>query len=152
MMLWQFTLHISSIYLNKIRYFKTRFSKLFLSLLLKLFLCVDYTFSFNWGMWSERHSVMSTSFCDSMDCSPPGSSVHGILQARVLEWVAIPFSRRSSWPRDRTWVSCTAGRFFTIWASRKAPLIDAWLTYNIILISRTQNNDSIFVYIVELYV
>ena len=59
--------------------------------------------------------------CDSMDCSPPSSSVHGILQARSLEWVAIPFSRGSSWPRDRTWVSCTAGRFFTNWATREAP-------------------------------
>ena len=55
-----------------------------------------------------------------MDCSPSGSSVHGILQARILEWVAIPFSRRSSWPRDPTWVSCIAGRFFTIWATRGA--------------------------------
>ena len=41
-----------------------------------------------------------------MDCIPPGSSVHGIFQARILEWVAISFSRGSSWPRDRTWVSC----------------------------------------------
>ena len=49
--------------------------------------------------------------CDPMDCSPPGSSVHGILHARILEWVAISFSRWSSQPRDRTWVSCTAGRF-----------------------------------------
>ena len=52
--------------------------------------------------------------CNPMDCSPPGSSVHGILQARTLEWVAIPFSRGSFWPRDRTWVSHTTGRFFTI--------------------------------------
>ena len=57
---------------------------------------------------------------DPIDCSPPGSSVHGILQARILEWVAIPFSRGSSWPRDRTWVSRIAGRFFTIWATREA--------------------------------
>ena len=55
--------------------------------------------------------------CDALNCSPPGSSVHGILQARILEWVAIPFSRGSSWPRDQTWVPCTAGRFFTIWAT-----------------------------------
>ena len=46
---------------------------------------------------------------------------HGILQARILEWVAIPFSRGSSWPRSWTHVSWTAGRFFTIWASREAP-------------------------------
>ena len=47
-----------------------------------------------------------------MDCSPPGSSVHGILQAIILEWFGISFSRGSSWPRDQTWVSCMAGRFF----------------------------------------
>ena len=52
--------------------------------------------------------------CDPMDCGLPGSSVHGILQARILEWIAIPFSRGSFWPRDRTRVSCIAGRFFTI--------------------------------------
>ena len=57
---------------------------------------------------------------DSMDCSPPSSSVLGILQARIWEWVAIPFSRGSSWPRYWTWVSCIAGRFFTIWASGEA--------------------------------
>ena len=51
--------------------------------------------------------------CNPMDCRPPGSSVHGILQVRILEWGAIPFSRGSSQPRDRTGVSCIAGRFFT---------------------------------------
>ena len=51
--------------------------------------------------------------CNTMDYSPPGSSVHGILQVRVLEWVAIPLSRGSSKPRDQTWVSCIVGRFFT---------------------------------------
>ena len=51
--------------------------------------------------------------CDPMDCSPPGSSVHKIFQARILEWVAISFPSGSSQPRDRTWVSCTAGRCFT---------------------------------------
>ena len=55
--------------------------------------------------------------CDSMDCSPPGSSVHGILQARILEWIAMLSPRRSSWPRDWTHVSWTAGRFFTHWAT-----------------------------------
>ena len=57
-----------------------------------------------------------------MDSSPwetPGSSVHRILQARILEWVAISFSRSSFLPRDWTRVSCTAGRFFTIWATRE---------------------------------
>ena len=53
--------------------------------------------------------------CDPMDCSLPGFSVHGILQARKLEWVAIPFSRGSSWHMDWTQVSHMAGRFFTVW-------------------------------------
>ena len=54
--------------------------------------------------------------CDAMDCSLPCSS----LQARILEWVAIPFSREWSQPKDQTQVSCIAGRFFTIWATREA--------------------------------
>ena len=57
----------------------------------------------------ESRSVAST-LCDPMDYSLPGSSVHGVLQARILEWVAIPFSRG---PRNRTGDSCTAGGFFT---------------------------------------
>ena len=62
-----------------------------------------------------------------MDCSPPGSSVHGISQSRRLEWVAVSSSRGSSHPRDQTWVSCSwvscvAGGFSTIWATREAPL------------------------------
>ena len=57
--------------------------------------------------------------CNPMDCTPPGSSVHGISKARILEWVAISFSMESSWPRDWTQVSCIAGRFFTIWATRE---------------------------------
>ena len=56
--------------------------------------------------------------CDPMDCSLPGSSVHGIFQARVLEWGAIAFSG-SSWSRDWTRVSCIAGRRFTLWATRE---------------------------------
>ena len=57
--------------------------------------------------------------CGPMGYSLPGSSVPGILQARILEWVAIPFSRGSSQPRNRIRVSCMAGRFFTIWATRE---------------------------------
>ena len=58
--------------------------------------------------------------CNPMIYSSPGSSVHGILQARILEWVAISFSRRSFWTRDQTLVSGTTSRFFTIWATREA--------------------------------
>ena len=57
------------------------------------------------------------SLCDLM-----GYTVHGILQARILEWVAIPFSRGSSQPRDQTQAFCIAGKFFTSWASREAQL------------------------------
>ena len=60
--------------------------------------------------------VLSPALCDPMDRSLSGSSVHGILQAKILEWVAISYSRGSSWPRDRThisWVSCTAVRYLT---------------------------------------
>ena len=64
---------------------------------------------------SDSHSVVSDS-CDSMNCSPTGSSVYGILQARILEWIAISFSRGSFWPRNRTWVFCFAGRWLTDWA------------------------------------
>ena len=56
------------------------------------------------------------------DCSPSGSSVHGIPQARILEWVAMPSSRGSAQPRDQTQVSCTAGGLFTIWATREAQI------------------------------
>ena len=67
-------------------------------------------------------SVLSDS-CDPMGYSLSGPSVHGILQARILEWVAIPFSRGSSWPRDRTQFSHITGRFFTVWATRQALVI-----------------------------
>ena len=68
---------------------------------------------------SVNHSVVSNS-CDPMDCSPPGFSDYRILEARILEWVAIPFSRRSSQPRDKAWVSRITGRYFTIWVTWEA--------------------------------
>ena len=67
------------------------------------------TTNYNTVWVSESHSVMSNSLWS-----------HGILQARILEWVAVPFSSRSSQPRDWTQVSCIAGRFFTSWATREA--------------------------------
>ena len=66
-------------------------------------------------------SLNRVQLCDPMDCSLPCSSIHGIFQTRVLEWVAISFSRGSSQPRDRTWVSCIVGRRFTVWATREIP-------------------------------
>ena len=71
--------------------------------------------------WDLEVAQSCPTLCDSMDCSLLSSSVHGIFQAIVLEWIAISFSRGSSQPRDRTWVSRIAGRHFTVWASREAP-------------------------------
>ena len=65
------------------------------------------------------HLVMFN-ICDPVDCSLPGSSVLGISQTRILEWVAISSSRGSSWPKDWAWVSCLTGRVFTIWVTREA--------------------------------
>ena len=75
------------------------------------------------------------SLWDPMDCSPPGSSVHGLLQARILEWVAMPSSRESSQPKDQTHVSCIsciAVEFFTHWTMGKpAPIwtsLQIWIS------------------------
>ena len=69
--------------------------------------------------WSEVAQSCPT-LCDPVDCSIPGSSVHGILQARILEWVTISFSRGTSRPRDQTWASRIEGRRFNLWATREA--------------------------------
>ena len=94
----------------------------------------------SYRMESESEVAQSCpTFCDSVNCSWPGSSVHGIFQARVLEWGAIAFSRSSSWPRDRTQVSLIVGRRFTVWATRevlcverallKSQLVKHWVFY-----------------------
>ena len=72
--------------------------------------------------WSEVAQLCQT-LCDPMDSSLPGSTVHGIFQARILEWAAISFSRGSSQPRDRTPVSCIADRRFTVWAMLQDGLV-----------------------------
>ena len=74
------------------------------------------------GIHRSEVAQSCPTLCNPMDCGLPGSSVHGILQARILEWVAIPFSKGSSWPRDWTQVSHIAGRFFTIWATTEAQI------------------------------
>ena len=84
--------------------------------------------------WSEVAQLCLT-LCDPTDCSLPGSSVHGIFQARTLEWGATAFSRGSPRPRDRTWVSRIVGRLFTIWATREAlyfPLFMDFLPISVI--------------------
>ena len=75
------------------------------------------------GCPNESESEVAQScltLCDPVDCSPPGSSLHGIFQAKVLEWLAISFSRGSSRPRDQTRVSRIPGRCFNFWATREA--------------------------------
>ena len=71
--------------------------------------------SLEWALITQACPTL----CDPLDCNPPGSSVHGILQARILKWVAFPFSRGSSQPRYWIWVSCVTGRFFYHWDTRE---------------------------------
>ena len=63
--------------------------------------------------------IVVLTLCDPLGCRPPGSSVHGIFQARILKWVAIHFFRGFFWPRDQTQISHTEGRFYIIWATRE---------------------------------
>ena len=96
------------------------FGFLFVCLFWLFFVCLFVFLPLEEVKWSEVAQSCLT-LCDPMDCSLPGSSVHGIFQATVLEWVAIFFSRGASQPRDQTRVSRTAGRRFTLWATREAP-------------------------------
>ena len=78
---------------------------------------------------NQSEVAQSCPFCDPIDCSVPGSSVHGIFQAIVLEWIAISFSRGSSQARDRTQVSRIVDRRFTVWATREVRL-SKWALIN----------------------
>ena len=91
---------------------------LFINNLLAIYVKVNFSFTaikISWFFWLVK-GKMDKKW--SHDCSLPGSSVHGIFQATILEWVAIVFSSRSSWPRDQTRVSRSAGRLFTICKSK----------------------------------
>ena len=77
--------------------------------------------------------------CDPMDCSLAGTSVCGILQAKIVEWVSIPFFRELFWPRDRTWVSCIAGGVFNIWTTREALSIRDWVPSDHVSFSQRQS-------------
>ena len=72
------------------------------------------------AVWSVSVAQSYPTLCDPIDYSPPGSSVHGLLQKRIWAWVSMPFSRGSSQPKDGTRVSCIAGGFFTLGATREA--------------------------------
>ena len=75
---------------------------------------------------SHTQESLYLTLCDSMDCSLPGASICGVSQARILECIAIPFSRESSRPRDQTQVSCIAGGRFNLWATREAWEYHIW--------------------------
>ena len=116
-----FTLFCSSVFILQSRMYCLK--ELFTLLMTSSFHIGTVKFSFlfcyiclQWVKWNC--SVVSDS-CDPMGCNLPASSIHGIFQARILEWVAISFSRRSSQPRDWTQVSHIVGRCFTIWATKK---------------------------------
>jgi len=98
----------------------TLFNNLFYLSIVYLQYCAHFYCTAKWFSytWSEVAQLCMT-LCDPMDYSLPGSSVHGIFQARVLEWVAISFSRGSSQPRDWTQVSLIVSRRFTVWATRE---------------------------------
>ena len=89
--------------------------------------------------WASEAAQSCLILCNPMDCCLPGSSLHGIFQARVLEWVAISFSRGSSWPRDQTQVSCITGRCFTVWATREALKIFLMSKWHILNIRREKD-------------
>ena len=70
--------------------------------------------------WRSEVAQSGPTLCDPLDCSLSSSSICGIFQARVLEWIAVSFSRGSSRPRNQTQVSCIAGRRYTVWATTEA--------------------------------
>ena len=86
-----------------------------------------------WGKVSTQVKVLVAQFClilcNPMDCRSSGSSVHGILQPRILQWVAIPFSRGSPQPKDQSQDSCIAGKIFTVWATREALSTQTFLIF-----------------------
>ena len=97
------------------------------------------------SVWKCQSLQLCLTLWDPLDYSPPGSSVHGILQARILEWVAMPFSRGSSWPRDQTQVSCIAGRFLIIGTTREAHI------YTYMLIWLPPNVSLFWIFIYEIF-
>ena len=92
---------------------------------IKLFLAI-YAKSVQTSKWYMSEALVTQLYptlCDPVDCSPPVSSVHGILQAGVLEWIVMPFSSGSSQSGIES-VSCTSGSFCAIWATREAPVCE----------------------------
>ena len=91
-------------------------------------------FTFPGESESVSHSVMSHSLWPC-ELSPPDSPVHAILQARILEWIAISFSKGSSWPRNQTLISSIAGRFFTVLSHQGSPISNWYRRVALLLLS-----------------
>ena len=116
------------------------YGKVYVSVLLSQFIPPAPSPTMSPSLFSMFASLLEVSvaqscltLCNPLDYNLQGSSVHGIFQARILEWIAIPFSRGSSRPRDWTSMSCIAGRFFTIWATRKPLCLYCWPTNRFII-------------------
>ena len=115
----------------------TLFLKFLLMYVVDLQCCISFKYKAKWFSYThiciytyiyievKRSEVAQSclTLCDPMDYNLPGSSVYGIFQGRVLEWVAISFYRGYSWPRDQTRVSHIVGRRFTVWATREAYIL-----------------------------
>ena len=108
-------------YFSCVLWFASMYLDIWVSVGAPITLTLHWVVYFFFFIVSESHSVVST-LCDPMDCI-----VRGIFQARVLEWVAFPFSSGLSQPRNQTRVSCIAGGFFTNWAMREALFIVDWV-------------------------
>ena len=108
---------------NNAQNFKMQFYKQSVFTVISLSCSVAWTFAYLLLFWEVLVVQSCLILCNSMDYSTPGSSVHGIFQARILECIAISFSRGSSQPRDQTHVSCTGGQILYHWAMREAQLV-----------------------------
>ena len=87
---------------------------------------ISWAPTLEYALYTVKYKVSQPcpALCSPMDCSLPGFSVHGILQARILEWVDVSFSRGFSHPREQTQISHIVGSFFTVWATNKSPIYE----------------------------
>ena len=109
---------------------------IFFFIVVDLQCCASLCYTAKWLSYTHVKVIVARSclaLCSPVDFSPPGFSVHGILRARLLVWVAIPISKGSSLPRNRTHISHVAGRFFIIWTTREAPVIHIDILFLILL-------------------
>ena len=112
--------HVKLLLYSSVGLLLQRCANLFINLVRILVTLVEDRECIDGAQWVSEVAQSCPTLCNPMDCSPPGSSVHGIFQARILEWVTISFSRRSSRPREWTRVSGIVGRLFMAWATREA--------------------------------